>query len=174
MRMASDGGLITVAMGKVNFNSCEIPVTGPEREVIQEQIDVAGEALEFTAASIGNPHCVVVQKSVSEALARRYGPIIEADKRFPNRTNVQFVQVLDRSNIKIEIWERGAGYTLASGSSSCAAAAVAYRLELCDADISVHMPGGEIIIRIEKDYHIEMTGPVTRVCEGFISKDLFS
>ncbi len=82
------------------------------------------------------------------------------------------MEVLDRSNIKIEIWERGAGYTLASGSSSCAAAATAYRLGLCDRDITVHMPGGEMGIRIDPDYRVEMTGPVTRVAEGVIREEM--
>ena len=92
------------------------------------------------------------------------GPLLETHLRFPNRINVQFMKVLDRKNIQIEIWERGAGYTLASGSSSSAAAAVAHRLGLCDREISVHMPGGTIEIEIGDGYAIEMTGPVTKVC----------
>ena len=76
------------------------------------------------------------------------------------------MRVLDRSNIQIEIWERGVGYTLASGSSSCAAAATAYRLGLCDSRITVHMPGGEIAIAIAEDFAVTMTGPVARICAG--------
>ena len=90
-----------------------------------------------------------------------------------NRTNVQFMQILDRSNISIEIWERGAGYTLASGSSSSAAAAVAHRLGLCDHEITVHMPGGRIEIMIAPDYAISMTGSVTRVATGTIDPEMF-
>jgi diaminopimelate epimerase len=82
--------------------------------------------------------------------------------------------VLDRNNIQIEIWERGAGYTLASGSSSSAAAAVAHKLGLCDRDISVHMPGGIIEIEIGDDYAIRMTGAVTKVADGVIAKEMFS
>jgi diaminopimelate epimerase len=99
--------------------------------------------------------------------------LIERDARFPHRTNVQFVQVLDRANIQIEIWERGAGYTLASGSSSCAAAAVAHRLGLCDARVAVHMPGGELDISIAKDLAISMAGDVSKVCEGTASREMF-
>jgi diaminopimelate epimerase len=82
--------------------------------------------------------------------AHRYGPLIKVDPRFPNRTNVQFMQVMDSSNIQIEIWERGAGYTLASGSSSTAAAAVALELGLCDPEITLHMPGGSLNIQFSK------------------------
>ena len=84
------------------------------------------------------------------------------------------MKVIDRNNIQIEIWERGAGYTLASGSSSSAAAAVAHRLGLCDRDISVHMPGGIIEIEIGDDYAIRMTGAVTKVADGVIAKEMFS
>ena len=92
---------------------------------------------------------------------------------FPNRTNVQFVKVLDRNNIRIEIWERGAGYTLASGSSSSAAAAVAKKLGLCDSPVTVHMPGGRLHISIDEHFAITMTGPVTRIAEGHLSDEMF-
>jgi diaminopimelate epimerase len=169
-----DGGKkVEVEMGKVSFNSKKIPVTGRPREVINEQMVIEGEVLTFSAVTIGNPHCVILQNVVSETRTHELGPIIERNGLFPNRTNVQFMQVLDRSNIKIEIWERGAGYTLASGSSSCAAAAVARRLGLCDANIKVHMPGGEIDIVVRDDFSISMTGAVTKVAEGLMSDEMF-
>lgn len=93
---------------------------------------------------------------------------------FPNRTNVQFLQVLDRNNIKIEIWERGAGYTLASGSSSSAAASVAHKLGLCDGDITVHMEGGDLSIKIAPDFSITMTGPATPVGVYEMSPEVLS
>ncbi len=83
------------------------------------------------------------------------------------------MKILDRENIQLEIWERGAGYTLASGSSSSAAAAVAHRLNLCDSSITVHMPGGIILIEIGEDFSIQMTGSVTKVAEGIISQEIF-
>src|SRR5437870_13493140 len=106
-------------------------------------------------------------------MARQYGPLLETDDHLPKRTNVQFLKVLDRKKIQIEIWERGAGYTLASGSSSSAAAAVAHKLGLCDPSITVHMPGGKLSIEIGKDFDVLMTGPVTTVAEGEISKEMF-
>ena len=99
--------------------------------------------------------------------------MIEVDPRFPNRTNVQFMRVIDRNNIRIEIWERGAGYTLASGSSSTAAAAVAHQLDLCDSDITVLMPGGSLRIQFTKDFFATMTGPVTKICDGLMTDEMF-
>jgi diaminopimelate epimerase len=165
-KVQEQGKEVTVDMGRVSFDSTEIPVTGPPREVINEKMKVKGKEIEFSAATIGNPHCVILRDDVSEAEARTLGPMIERDSRFPNRTNVQFMKVLDRSNIKLEIWERGAGYTLASGSSSSAAAAVARRLGLCDSNITVDMPGGKLDITVSDDFSITMTGPVVKVADG--------
>jgi diaminopimelate epimerase len=167
------GRSVTVQMGQVSFDSTRIPVKGAAREVLNETMVLGGEKLLYCAASIGNPHCVVLREEVSEELARRLGPLIENDPRFPNRTNVQFMKVLDRSHIQIEIWERGAGYTLASGSSSSAAAAVAYRLGLCGAQITVRMPGGELDIRMSEEFSVQMTGPVTKIAEGALSPEMF-
>jgi diaminopimelate epimerase len=167
------GRSVTVQMGRVSFESTRIPVQGNPREVLKEAMVVDGETLVFCAATVGNPHCVVLRENLSEEHARRLGPLIEKDPRFPNRTNVQFMKVLDRSNIQIEIWERGAGYTLASGSSSSAAAAVAHRLGLCGDHITVHMPGGELDIRLSADFSVLMTGPVTKIAEGTLSPEMF-
>lgn len=168
------GDTITVEMGRVSFASDRIPVTGPSREVINEKIAILDREFSYSAATIGNPHCVIPLPVITPALARQYGPQIETHVNFPQRTNVQFLQVIDRANIRIEIWERGAGYTLASGSSSSAAAAVAHRLGLVDRSVTVHMPGGQIGIEIGEDYSISMTGPVTRVADGQLYSELFA
>jgi diaminopimelate epimerase len=172
-RVHPGGRQVDVEMGKVTFDGARIPVAGGAREVLNEQLTVGGRTFTFSAASIGNPHCVIPLPEISEALARQYGPLIEVEPRFPNRTNVQFLQVLSRSDIRLEIWERGAGYTLASGSSSSAAAAVAHRLGLCDREITVHMPGGELKITVGEGFQIDMTGPVTRVGEGTVDPEAF-
>jgi diaminopimelate epimerase len=168
------GKMVRVEMGKVSFWSDIIPVTGPRREVVNEKISVSGKSFTFCAASIGNPHCVLPLPEINAGLAREFGPLIEVHPDFPKRTNVQFLKVLDRGNIQIEIWERGAGYTLASGSSSSAAAAVAHKLGLCDRSITVHMPGGKLAIEIGEDFDILMTGPVTKVAEGVIANEIQS
>ena len=167
------GHRVQVDMGRVSFDSTKIPVLGPPREVLNETMSVGGETVHYCAATVGNPHCVVLMDTVDAALAHRLGPLIEHEARFPNRTNVQFMQVLDRNNIRIEIWERGAAYTLASGSSSSAAAAVAHRLGLCDKEIHVHCPGGVIEIASGADWSIRMTGAVTRVCHGEVADEAF-
>jgi diaminopimelate epimerase len=168
------GGLVDVQMGQVSFDAARIPVRGETGEVIDRRMTVAGEELVYAAATIGNPHCVLPLAEVSAERARRLGPLVETDPRFPNRTNVQLMQVLDRHNIRIEIWERGAGYTLASGSSSVAAAAVARRMGACDARITVHMPGGTLAVTVGDDYAVEMTGPVTAVARGTIADEMFA
>jgi len=170
-----DGGkMARVEMGKVSFDSEKIPVAGGQREVINEKISVGGREFTFCAATIGNPHCVLPLPEISAKLAHEFGPLLEVHPNFPRKTNVQFLKVLDRANIQIEIWERGAGYTLASGSSSSASAAVAHKLGLVDKNVSVHMPGGIIKIEIGEDFAIRMTGSVTRVGEGVISPEIFS
>jgi len=168
------GKSVTVEMGKVSFDSQLIPVKGPRREVINEKIFINEKELPFCAATIGNPHCVILCDEVSSEEAQSIGPIIEKESRFPNKTNVQFMKIIDRGNIQIEIWERGAGYTLASGSSSSAAAAVAFKLGLCDSRIDVHMPGGIIEITVSSDFSILMKGPVTRIGDGVISDEIFT
>jgi diaminopimelate epimerase len=169
-----DGGrMIAMDMGRVSFSSAEIPVAGPVREVLNEVIRIQDREFTFCAATIGNPHCVIPLPEISSELAVTYGRAIEFHPLFPNRTNVQFLQVLDRNNIRIEIWERGAGHTLASGTSSSAAAAVAHRLGLVDRAVTVHMPGGRISIEIGDGFAIRMTGPVTRVAEGVLDPELF-
>lgn len=180
----TDGGLVTsriheggrsatVEMGRVSFRRAAVPVAGdgPD-EVLDEPIEVGGEDLRFSAATVGNPHCVVLRETVSEEEARRLGPLLENEPRFPNRTNVQFLQILGRDRIRIEIWERGAGYTLASGSSSSAAAAVAHRLGHCDREITVEMPGGTIGISIGEGFGVSMTGGVTRVGDGRLDPEM--
>ena len=166
------GRSITIQMGRVSFDSTQVPVAGPAREVIRESLVVGGETLSFTSASIGNPHCVIERPGTSTADVHRLGPLVETHANFPERTNVQFLTVRDRNNIGIEIWERGAGYTLASGSSSSAAAAVAHRLGLVDQSVTVHMPGGTIAIEIGDNYEITMTGPVTHVADGALDKEM--
>src|SRR5579871_4396339 len=168
------GVMVRVEMGKVSFDSEKIPVTGPKREVINEKITAAGREFTFCAATIGNPQCVLPLKEISDEMAHKYGPGLETHPNFPKKINVQFLKVLDRANIQIEIWERGAGYTLASGSSSSAAASVAHKLGLVDNSILVHMPGGKLSIQISNEFDVLMTGPVTKVAEGTIDKEIFS
>lgn len=160
------GKFIKVDMGNVSFNSNEIPVDGSVREVVNEDLLIDDKNFKISCVSIGNPHCVVLCDEISRQIAIQYGEKIEKHKMFPSKINVQFLKVLDKNNIQIEIWERGAGYTLSSGSSSCAAASVAHKLEFVEDTINVHMPGGVIKIEVKDKNRIFMTGAVTKVYYG--------
>lgn len=166
---------IAVEMGQVQFAMNHIPVDGPEQSDhnIGQPLTFNGKTQTVYVADIGNPHCVLIQDEISAQQAHEDGAAIEKHEAFPNRTNVQFLKVIDRNNIQIEIWERGAGYTLASGSSSSAAAAVAHRIGLCDANITVHMPGGTIGIEIGDNFEVQMTGPATRVGSYTLDSEVF-
>ena len=166
---------VTVEMGRATFMAPEIPMNGPEREVVGVPLEVAGEFLNITAVSVGNPHCVVFTDWLDVALVKRLGPLIEHNPAFPNRTNVQFARVRARDRVAILIWERGAGYTLASGSSSCAVACAAVKNGLCDhGRVTVEMPGGELVIDVRPDWSIRMQGPVEEVAVGTLSPDLIA
>ncbi len=167
-QVAPDGQRVRVEMGRASFDSQAIPVSGERREVIDEQLDTGERIIRYCAVTLGNPHCVVLDQPVTASEAQRLGPLIENHANFPRRTNVQFLQVINREELRIEIWERGAGYTLASGSSSCAATAAAYRLGWCAAQVGVHMPGGTLQVAIGEDGMITLSGPVVKVCAGMI------
>ena len=166
---------VTVEMGRATFVAPEIPMNGPEREVVGVPLQVSGEFLKVTALSVGNPHCVIFTDRLDVAEVKRLGPQIERHPAFPNRTNVQFANVLARDRVSVLIWERGAGYTLASGSSSCAVACAAVKNGLCDfGTVAIQMPGGELKIEVRKDWSIRMQGPVEEVCAGTLSQDLIA
>jgi len=135
------------------------------------KLEVGGRTLNITSLSVGNPHCVTIVDDLSKVDLIKIGPLIENHRAFPNRTNVQFAQVLDRANVRALIWERGAGHTLASGSSSCAVATACYDKGLEDGQVTVHMEGGDLTIEIDKTLNLVMTGPVEEVCVGTFSRD---
>lgn len=166
------GNRIKVGMGRAIFIAKDIPVTTstPDQEVMQHAIEVEGVSYQACCVSVGNPHCVIPLDSISAELAHRIGPKVERHAMFPNRINMQLLKVLDRNNIQIEIWERGAGYTLASGTSSCAASVIAHKLGLCNDSITVHSPGGTLSIEIGEGYDLTMTGPVTQVGKLHLSR----
>lgn len=167
------GHRIKVGMGRAIFEAARIPVLTehPEQEVLHHALEIDGTCYKVCCVSVGNPHCVIPLDSISSDLAHRLGPKVEHHAFFPNRINMQLLKVLDRNNIQIEIWERGAGYTLASGTSSCAASVIAHRLGLCDASITVHSPGGQLSIEIAEPYELTMTGPVTQVGKFHLSRE---
>lgn len=163
---------VTVEMGRATFRAPEIPMHGPDRDVVGVPLQVGRDFLTVTCVSVGNPHCVVFAERLDDDEVRRLGPQIESHPAFPNRTNVQFARVLGRDRVEIRIWERGAGWTLASGSSSCAVAAAAVRNRLADGQVTVLSPGGELGVEVRADWSIRLRGPVAEVCEGVLAPEL--
>ncbi len=164
--------LIKVEMGKAKFTSRDIPVNSDLPEFISQKIMAGDREYEVNCVSVGNPHCVVIKEELDEKEIRKYGPLLENHPMFPNRINVQFAKVLSDHDAQILIWERGAGFTLASGSSSCAASSVLVKKGLIKGDLTMHMQGGTLKIDIDNDYYIRMTGEVREIASGVLGSEL--
>jgi diaminopimelate epimerase len=163
---------IKVDMGKAFFGSRDIPVDSNKPEFIGQKIKAGDKEFEVSCVSVGNPHCVVIKEDLDENEIRKYGPLLENHVLFPNRINVQFARVLSDHEAEILIWERGAGYTLASGSSSCAASSVLVKRGLLKRDVTMNMPGGTLKIQIDDNWNIHMTGEARTIAEGILSSEL--
>ena len=173
-RVLDGGRQVTVEMGRAVFEPASIPIRVDGPRAIDVPLVVGGRTLRIDAVSMGNPHCVVFLDDISEPLARELGPLLETHELFPNRTNVQLARVLGPDSLAIEIWERGAGYTLASGTSSCAAACAAHLKGLCGPSVRVHTPGGVVAVEIGADFQVTMTGAVQRVCAIDVDDECFA
>ena len=162
----------TVEMGRATFEPKALPCTLKSKELIEKPIKVGGESMQFTGVSVGNPHCVLFrergEKWTREELLS-LGPALENHRLFPRRINVQLAVPLGPNSIYILIWERGAGETQASGSSSCAAASAAVRLGLVKTPVTVKSPGGTLHIDVDENYELTMKGPVQEVARGTLS-----
>jgi len=167
-----DASAVTVEMGRATFKPSALPCSLIVEELIQQPIMAAGRSLHFTGVSVGNPHCVLFKQS-GETWSREdllsLGPALENHALFPKRTNVQLAVPTGPKEIYILIWERGAGETQASGSSSCAAASAAVRLGLVKSPVTVKMPGGTLNIDVASDFRLTMKGPVAEVARGTLS-----
>ncbi len=167
-----DASAATVEMGEATFEPGALPCSLGVEELIEQPITAAGEDMVFTGVSVGNPHCVVF-KPKGQAWSRddllRLGPELENHEIFPRRTNVQLVVPTGDQKIFILIWERGAGETQASGSSSCAAASAAVRLGLVSSPVTVEAPGGTLMIDVDEEFNLTMAGPVAEVARGTLS-----
>ena len=162
------GGPVSVDMGAVRFEPAALPFDAPQ-EADRYRLEVEGEVLEIGAVSIGNPHAVLLVDSVDTAPVARLGPAIEHHRRFPKRVNAGFMQVLDRANVRLRVYERGAGETLACGTGACAAVAVGRRWGLLDRDVSVGARGGELLVSWGGPGEpIWLTGPAQVAFEGHI------
>ena len=164
--------LITVDMGRAEFRSSLIPTNFHTEEVDDEAVEVNGTKYLVNCVSMGNPHCVVVKDHLDLDEIRKVGPMIEHYPMFPNRINVQFAQVVNRHEARILIWERGAGFTLASGTSSCAVACVLHKKGLIDSKVLIRCLGGDLKIQISRDWEVRMTGKIRQICSGVLDNEL--
>ena len=158
---------VQVDMGLPIFEATQIPVVSKESPVLNLNLMVEDRDFTFTCVSMGNPHAITVAQDVESFPVEKYGPIIETHHFFPNKVNVEFIEILDRHNIKMRVWERGTGETMACGTGACAVAVAAILNNLTERQVSVHLPGG--ILQIEwnaKDNHVYLTGQATTVFEG--------
>ncbi len=163
---------IKVDMGKANFVSSEIPVICEKEECMDEVLNLEYKDYIVNCVSVGNPHCVILKDELDEKEIKQFGTYIENHQMFPNRINVQFAKVISPTEVEIMIWERGAGWTLASGSSSCAVASILVKKGLCEPKLTVKMPGGNLQIEIDKAWNIKMTGEVREIASGTFSSEL--
>jgi diaminopimelate epimerase len=169
-RLEADGE-VTVNMGAPVFEAKRIPFASDSDALVQP-LEVDGAKVEITAVSMGNPHAVQLVADVDAAPVATQGPLIERHARFPQRVNAGYMQVLDRGRIRLRVYERGAGETLACGTGACAAVAVGIRRGLLDARVRVSTRGGDLTIRWEgADNPVWMTGPAVTVFEGEIEID---
>ena len=159
--------LVCVDMGEPRLNRGEIPMTGePAGRVIDVPLVVGGADYRITCVSMGNPHCVIFTDAVEELDLAEFGRPIEVHPAFPRKTNVEFVQVLDRQNLRMRVWERGAGVTLACGTGTCATVVAAVLNDKTDRKVRVRLDGGELLIEWRDDNHVYMTGPAVEVFRG--------
>jgi diaminopimelate epimerase len=135
-------------------------------------LEVDGDRLDVTVLSVGNPHCVIFGETPTRERLFALGPRVESHARFPARINVQIAEPLTRSRVRALIWERGAGHTLASGTSACAVAAACFDRGLVDGAVSVEMEGGTLEVSVGKDLALVLKGPVEEICAGSLSPDL--
>lgn len=166
-----EGSRLRISMGKLSFVSEEIPVIGERREVINEDMVFGNNLYPATCVSVGNPHCVIPMQEISKELVCKIGVHSESARYFPERVNTEIMKVTDRNNIAIETYERGAGYTMATGTGACAAAAVAYKLGLTENKMLVHMPGGDLQVEITDDWNVYITGDVFYIAEIKLSTE---
>ncbi|MTI84610.1 MAG: diaminopimelate epimerase [Firmicutes bacterium] len=157
---------VKVDMGEPKLDRKEIPMLGSAGMVIGENLKVGEHNFKVTAVSMGNPHVVIFVVDVDEVPISHWGPRIENHNIFPNKTNVEFVQVLNRSEVRMQVWERGAGPTMACGTGACATAVAAHLNGFTEKQVSVHLASGSLDIEWSENNHVYMTGPAEEIFSG--------
>ena len=156
-----------VDMGEPILEAEKIPVISKEQPVKNLELEAENKKFKFTCVSMGNPHAITIVENTKEFDVERYGKVLEVDKAFPKKANIEFVQIIDKENIKMRVWERGAGETLACGTGACATAVACNLNGLTDRKVNIELLGGTLNIEWnEKDNHVYMTGPAVTVFDG--------
>ena len=163
MVKGNDVKTVKVDMGAPNWERSSLPMVG-HGTCINENLEVNGEVFRVTCLSMGNPHCVIFVDKVDDFPVDQIGPRIENHKAFPKKTNVSFVQVLNNNQLKLRVWERGCGETLACGTGTCAAAAAANKLGKVQNKVTVHVLGGDLEVEVAE--RLYLSGAVEKVFEG--------
>jgi diaminopimelate epimerase len=168
-----DRSVLSVTMGRASFRCADLPMKS-DGEWIQKGLEVGSRVLTVTCVSMGNPHAVIFGEPLDEQAVRAVGPLVERHAMFPQATNVQFVSVADRETVDAMIWERGAGWTLSSGSSACAVVSACVRSGFTDRSVRVRMPGGELRVTVGEDWEVEQVGPAQELLHGTVSPELIA
>ncbi|MGI1659120.1 MAG: diaminopimelate epimerase [Desulfitobacterium sp.] len=174
LQLALEGDRVTgvkVDMGEPILNPELIPVKVQGEPVVAETLQVEGQKFKFTAVSMGNPHCVIFVEDYESLDFKRWGPAIEKHELFPRKTNVEFIIVNNRNELTMKVWERGSGPTLACGTGACASAVAAVLNGKTERKVTVHLPGGDLLIEWGSDNRVYMTGPATYVFKGVMLED---
>lgn len=158
--------VIRVDMGEPLLERSEIPMIGSPGRVVDEPMEVDGVTYRVTAVSMGNPHCIIFVPDVEQVPLHAIGPRIETHHAFPRKTNVEFVQVLNQDEVKMKVWERGAGETMACGTGACATAVACILNGHTGRKVTVHLKTGELVIEWAENNHVYMTGPAEEVFTG--------
>ena len=156
-----------VDMGEPILEAEKIPVISTEKPVKNLELEAENKKFKFTCVSMGNPHAITIVENTKEFDVEKYGKVLEIDKAFPKKANIEFAQIIDRQNINMRVWERGAGETLACGTGACATAVACNLNGLTDRKVNIELLGGTLNIEWnETDNHVYMTGPAVTVFDG--------
>ncbi|HXX53134.1 MAG TPA: diaminopimelate epimerase [Thermodesulfovibrionales bacterium] len=168
-------GFVRVDMGKPILDPEKIPLNIPPQPgvknsklIVDYPLQAGDREFRVTCISMGNPHAVIITDGLSAFPVAYYGPAIEHHPLFPKKTNVEFIEILNRSEIQMRVWERGAGETMACGTGACAAAVAAHLMGLTEGNVTIHLGGGNLTINWDKDTHVYMTGPAVEVFTGAV------
>lgn len=162
---------VTVDMGEPIWETARIPVDLPQQRIVDVQVFIADEVYDITCVSMGNPHTVVFNADIDNLDLARRGAAIEYSELFPQRTNVEFVQVIDDTHLRMRVWERGAGETMACGTGACAALVAAVQNHKTQREVEVSLLGGQLQVAWKDDGHVYLTGTATLVFEGEIDTE---